>query len=180
LNFILSPEHLSTLTGFSGTLGCQIFMDTINQNGGKYTKLPLNYQTVIKYVPIPNIPNGHRICQPVSLQGPPKFTAIGIFGLKIYHLATLVERQIEIICIEVFKAYFQLEKTAPSLIFQMVQRQEPILHTIASYGARAIKHSNATNSVLKTKKIIFNFQKRSSLEPILRLLNLQLQRQRCT
>jgi hypothetical protein len=32
--------------------GCQIFLDTIYQNGGKYTKLPLNYQMAIK---IPNI-----------------------------------------------------------------------------------------------------------------------------
>jgi hypothetical protein len=27
--------------------------------------------------------------QHLPLQGPPKFTQIGIFGLKIYHLATL-------------------------------------------------------------------------------------------
>jgi hypothetical protein len=26
------------------------------------------------------------------MQGPPKFTQIGIFGLKIYHLATLIDR----------------------------------------------------------------------------------------
>jgi hypothetical protein len=30
--------------------GCQIFLDTIDQNGGKYTKLPLNCQMTIKYV----------------------------------------------------------------------------------------------------------------------------------
>jgi hypothetical protein len=27
--------------------------------------------------------------QPFPFQGPPKFSQIGIFGLKIYHLATL-------------------------------------------------------------------------------------------
>jgi hypothetical protein len=42
-----------------------------------YSKLP-------KY-----IPNGHRICKPFPFQGPPKFTQFEIFGLKIYHLATL-------------------------------------------------------------------------------------------
>jgi hypothetical protein len=47
-------------------------------NGGKYTKLPLHI-----------LPNGHRVYQPFSFRGPPKFTQIGIFGLKIYHLATL-------------------------------------------------------------------------------------------
>jgi hypothetical protein len=35
------------------------------------------------------IPNGRRICQPFPFQGPPKFTQIVIFVLKIYHLATL-------------------------------------------------------------------------------------------
>jgi hypothetical protein len=29
--------------------GCQIFLDTINQNGIKYTKLQINYLTVLKY-----------------------------------------------------------------------------------------------------------------------------------
>jgi hypothetical protein len=46
---------------------------------GKYTKWP------------ENIPNGHKISQHFPLQDPPKFTQIGIFGLKIKHLATLVE-----------------------------------------------------------------------------------------
>jgi hypothetical protein len=43
------------------------------------------------------IPNGRRIDQmtikyvyyQLPLQGPPKFTQIGSFGLNIYHLATL-------------------------------------------------------------------------------------------
>jgi hypothetical protein len=30
--------------------GCQIFLDTIYQNGEKYTKLPLNYQMAITYM----------------------------------------------------------------------------------------------------------------------------------
>jgi hypothetical protein len=45
---------------------------------GKFTKSP------------ENLPNGHKICQQFPLQDPPKFTQIGIFGLKINHLATLV------------------------------------------------------------------------------------------
>jgi hypothetical protein len=39
-----------------------------------------------------NIPNGHKIYQHFSFQDPPKITQIGIFGLKIYHLATLPRR----------------------------------------------------------------------------------------
>jgi hypothetical protein len=35
------------------------------------------------------IPNGHKMYQHLSLQDPPKFTQIGIFGLKMYNLATL-------------------------------------------------------------------------------------------
>jgi hypothetical protein len=58
--------------------------------GEKYTKLPQN------------IPNGHKIykmalketeChkidQHLPLQDRPIFTQIGIFGLRVYHLATL-------------------------------------------------------------------------------------------
>jgi hypothetical protein len=37
-----------------------------------------------------NIPNGHKIYQHVPFQGPPKFTQIGIFGMKTNHLATLI------------------------------------------------------------------------------------------
>jgi hypothetical protein len=35
-------------------------------------------------------PNGHKINQHLPFQDPSKFTLFGIFGLKIYHLATLV------------------------------------------------------------------------------------------
>jgi hypothetical protein len=34
-----------------------------------------------------------KIFQPFPIQGPPKFTQIGIFSLKIYHLATLLQTQ---------------------------------------------------------------------------------------
>jgi hypothetical protein len=36
------------------------------------------------------IPYGNKIYQHFSFYGPPKFTQIGNFGLKTYHLATLV------------------------------------------------------------------------------------------
>jgi hypothetical protein len=51
----------------------------------KYTKLQLNYQmaTLCSKCPL-NIPT-------FPFQGPPMFTQIRIFGLKIYHLATLDE-----------------------------------------------------------------------------------------
>jgi hypothetical protein len=38
-----------------------------------------------------NIPNGQKIYQYCLFQGPLKYTQIGIFGLKVYHLSTLVE-----------------------------------------------------------------------------------------
>jgi hypothetical protein len=40
-----------------------------------------------------NIPNGHKIYQDFPFQGPPKFTQIGIFGMKRNHLATLLENR---------------------------------------------------------------------------------------
>jgi hypothetical protein len=52
------------------------------------------YQTAIKYTKWPqNIPNGHKIYQHFLFQGRPKFTQIGIFGLKRNHLATLLLNQ---------------------------------------------------------------------------------------
>jgi hypothetical protein len=74
--------------------GCQIFLETIYQNSGKCTRLALNYQMTIKYTKWPlYIANSHKIYQPFPFQGPPKWTQIGIFGLKKYHLATLNRTQ---------------------------------------------------------------------------------------
>jgi hypothetical protein len=48
------------------------------------------YQTAIRNTKwLSNIPNGHRIYQHFTFQGPPKYTQIAIFGLKRNHLATL-------------------------------------------------------------------------------------------
>jgi hypothetical protein len=43
-----------------------------------------------------NITNGHKIYQHFPFQGPPKYTQIEIFGLKIYHLATLGTRRADV------------------------------------------------------------------------------------
>jgi hypothetical protein len=44
-----------------------------------------------KYIKWPkNRPNDYKLYQHCPLQEPRKFTQIGIFGLKIHHLATLV------------------------------------------------------------------------------------------
>jgi hypothetical protein len=47
----------------------------ISQMAAKYTKCTQN------------LPNDHTTYQHLSLQDHPKFTQIGIFGLKIFHLA---------------------------------------------------------------------------------------------
>jgi hypothetical protein len=69
--------------------GCQIIL------GATSTKI---YQISKNYTKLPHtISNGRKIDQMaikytnigVPLQDPPTFTQIGIFGLKIYHLATL-------------------------------------------------------------------------------------------
>jgi hypothetical protein len=70
--------------------GSQIFLNTINQNEVKFTKLPLYYQMTIKYNTRPYyIPNGYKIYKHFPFQDPPKTIPIVIFGLKMYHLATL-------------------------------------------------------------------------------------------
>jgi hypothetical protein len=56
----------------------------IYQKAIKYTK------SAIKYTKRPeNWPNDHKIYQHLPLQDPPRFTQIGIFALKISHLAKL-------------------------------------------------------------------------------------------
>jgi hypothetical protein len=52
---------------------------------------------VTKYAKWPkNIPKGHRTYQHFPWQDPPKFTQVGIFGLKINHLATLLPSQFQL------------------------------------------------------------------------------------
>jgi hypothetical protein len=89
---LFSQAHLVTLSGNTGPLqGCQIFLDTIYQNGGKCTTLSLNCQMASKQTKLQsNIPNGHKIYYiTVPFQGPPQFTQIGIFLFR-NHLAALV------------------------------------------------------------------------------------------
>jgi hypothetical protein len=71
----------------------RFFLGTTYQNREKYT-IP----TTIKYTKwIESIQNGknrsygHKLYQHRPWLDSPKFTQIGIFGMKIYHLATLME-----------------------------------------------------------------------------------------
>jgi hypothetical protein len=55
------------------------------------------YPMVIEYPKSPsNSTNGNKIYQYFPIYGPPKFTQIGIFGLKINHLATLSSEETRI------------------------------------------------------------------------------------
>jgi hypothetical protein len=66
--------------------GCQIFLGpNIGTKMGKICQMTTNCTKLPEI-----IPNGHKIYQHFPSQGFPKFTQIGIFGLKINHLATLV------------------------------------------------------------------------------------------
>jgi hypothetical protein len=64
--------------------GCQIFWYNIPKREKYHNNT--KWQS-IRYTEWPqNRPN----VQHLSLQDPPKFTQIGIFGMKVYHLATLL------------------------------------------------------------------------------------------
>jgi hypothetical protein len=54
-----------------------------------YTKKPQNKPKVRK-ISQNNIPSGRKIDKHRRLKDPRKCTQIGIFGLKIHHLATLI------------------------------------------------------------------------------------------
>jgi hypothetical protein len=61
----------------------RFFLTQSTKTGGKCTKLPQHYLMAIECTKWPlNIPNGYKIYQHFSFKGPPKFTQIGIFGLK--------------------------------------------------------------------------------------------------
>jgi hypothetical protein len=73
----------SAFSSSAAVQGCQIFLGTTYQNG-KNTKLPPNVPNGHKiYQSAVNIPNGRKIFEHRSLS-----TQNGIFGLKMYHLAT--------------------------------------------------------------------------------------------
>jgi hypothetical protein len=64
-------------------LSCQSFRNTIYQKGGNYTRLALNFQIAVMHFKWP-------LYIHFPFQDPQKFTQIVIFGLKLYHLATLL------------------------------------------------------------------------------------------
>jgi hypothetical protein len=74
----VTPEKIFTFRGFDQV--CQIFPGTTYQ----IYRITIKYNTLVQ-----NIPNGHKIYQNLPMQDTPKFTQIGLFGLKICHLATL-------------------------------------------------------------------------------------------
>jgi hypothetical protein len=67
--------------------GCQIFLGP---------SIPKIQQMITNCTKRPFItPNGHKIYQHFQFQDLPKFTQIGIFGLKRNHLATLQLNELE-------------------------------------------------------------------------------------
>jgi hypothetical protein len=70
---------------------CQIFLDRMYQNRGKYTNMPLKKSLEIYQMAVICIFQMAIKCTNMyfPFHGPPKFTQIGIFVLKMYHLATL-------------------------------------------------------------------------------------------
>jgi hypothetical protein len=63
-------------------------------------------------------PNGHKMYTHLPLQDPRKFSQIGIFGLKLYHLATLnqtLTQQPLTLCY--VRSYSMTQNTANSRVF---------------------------------------------------------------
>jgi hypothetical protein len=59
------------------------------QNGEKFHRIATELPNGLKIYKLAVLYSKRlKICQPFPIQGPPKFTQIAIFGLKIYHLAT--------------------------------------------------------------------------------------------
>jgi hypothetical protein len=122
----------------------------------KYTKWPNNR------------PNGHKINQHLPLQDPPKFTQIGIFGMKICHLATLVMASKSVSGLTDYKEY----QFCVTILF---------LRTMAREALYCNKNNFCGRRIWRKVDWKENANERNdNLEPILRLHNLQLQRLRCS
>jgi hypothetical protein len=67
------------------------------------------------------IPNGHRIYQPFQLQGPSKLAQIEIFGLKMYHLAILMERIVRIALAYIHSLSHERTFNGWNLVFQIIR-----------------------------------------------------------
>jgi hypothetical protein len=124
--------------------GCQIVIVTRYQNG---KKIPND-----KQIGIPNghnicIPNGHKIYQMaityiyqhLRLQDPPKFTKFGFFGLKIYHLATLVQTLRDVFsqtgCFPLFSRHFTFSKSpADSPVKEPIQYDFTSAYLLSAQG----------------------------------------------
>jgi hypothetical protein len=71
--------------------GCQIFLGPNLPKREKYIKWPQTISIGLNYTKRPLIiQKGRKIYQHFPFQGSPNYTQIGMFGLKINHLATLL------------------------------------------------------------------------------------------
>jgi hypothetical protein len=138
--------------------GCQIFLGSKYQNGKKCTKLQsLNYNKR-PY----NGPSVHKIYQHLPLLDPPKFTQIGVSGLKTNHLATLPNMTVH-----------QLSRSNDGLLDHYRSPSRHSLHMLEKSSC------NLSMYVICLCMYIHFYDVHKITEPVLRLLNLQLQRRRC-
>jgi hypothetical protein len=78
------------------------FLGKTYQNGKTVPNDHKLYQMAIMYI---DTPNSHKIYILFPLQVPPKYTQIGIFGMKINHLATLALTALLHLCPHVLEKY---------------------------------------------------------------------------
>jgi hypothetical protein len=88
----MSSRHLKKKAESGSYYRVARFFLVNDTKGGKNVPNELRiYYMVIAHPKLPkNIPNVHKIYQHFPIEGPQKFIHIGIFCLKISHLATLL------------------------------------------------------------------------------------------
>jgi hypothetical protein len=97
VQFNVAPLHCSWKTASNQLStnaythqGCQIFLLQHTKTGKTIPNYHKLYHMAINYIKLmSNRPNGQSIYQYFPFQNSPKFTQIGILGLKTYYLATL-------------------------------------------------------------------------------------------
>jgi hypothetical protein len=142
----------------------RFFLVQTNQIGKNVPNDHKLYQTAITFSKWPlNIPHGHKIYQHFPFQCSPKFTQIGIFGLKLNHLATLLQERVKD-----YHSYnrtrSRLEKVFTSQLLLLITQQKNLEETFGfsrehlySTGSfRLIQLSAICSTTFNRFKIIVN------------------------
>jgi hypothetical protein len=146
--------------------GCQIFLGPKYQNGEKYTKLPQRIPNGHKIFPMAvKRPNGHKMFQDFPKEDAPKFTQLGIFGLKTNLLAALLLRTFRMVIVFCYSCYEttstsswkKISRVARFFLVQKYQNGKNVPNDHKLYQT-AVNYTKWPKNIPNGHKILQHFQ----------------------